>query len=74
MPKRFLSKRDYVQSLEIAARGFEFYGLLGALMRDADNKNLALLRAAFPGVWESLQEWKTRRVWPAHILEVVSHE
>lgn len=64
MSKVTLSKREYVQSLDIAARGFDFYGLLAATMRDADTENLGKLRAAFPGVWEPLNAWKGKRVWP----------
>ncbi len=64
MPKTRLSKREYVQSLEIAASGYDFYGIVAAAMRDADNENLARLRAAFPGVYESLLNWRGKKIWP----------
>lgn len=64
MPKPTLSKREYVQSMDLATRGYDFYGLLAATMRQADTVNLALLRAAFPGIWESLIEWTGKRMWP----------
>jgi len=64
MSKTRLSKREYVQSLEIAANGYDFYGIVAAAMREADNKNLERLRIAFPGVYESLLNWKGKKVWP----------
>lgn len=69
MPKTKLTKREYVQSLDIAAKGLDFYGILGALMRQADSENLAKLRASFPGIWESLVDWRGRPIWP---LETVA--
>ena len=67
MPKTTLSKREYVQSKDIAARGYDFYGLVAATMRQADTENLARLRAAFPGVYESLLNWRDKRIWPVGI-------
>jgi len=64
MTKTKLSKREYVQSLDIAARGYDFYGLVAAAMRDADTENLGRLRVAFPGIYESLLNWKDKRIWP----------
>ncbi len=64
MPKPKLNKPEYVQSVEIAGRGYEFYALIVAAMRQADTDNLIALRAISPGIWESLQEWKGKRIWP----------
>ena len=50
-----LSHYDYEQSLRISAEGYPFYALLAALMRDADTRNADLLRAGWPGIWESLR-------------------
>lgn len=52
---RRLSLYDYEASKEIAAKHYPFYALMAALMRDADSRNTDLLRAAWPGIWESLQ-------------------
>lgn len=64
MPRPKLNKSEYVQSLYIEAKGYKFYALIAAAMRQADSNNLPALRAMFPGIWESLQEWKDKRIWP----------
>ena len=58
-----LNEHEYKEGLHIAARGYHFYPLLMALMDKADNQNLAKLRAAFPGVWESRLQWRNAPVW-----------
>ena len=63
MPNTTLTEYEYVQSLKIAAKGYGFYGLVAATMRQADTENLALLRTAFPGVWESLMQWRDKPIW-----------
>lgn len=37
-------------------KDYPFYGLLMALMRQADSENLAKLRVAFPVTWEELSQ------------------
>jgi len=53
MPRR-ISLYEYEESQEISTKGYQFYALLGALMRDADTDNTAKLRAAWPEFWESM--------------------
>lgn len=64
MPRPKLSKSEYVQSVEIAGRGYQFYALIAAAMRQADSDNLASLKALFPGIHESLVEWRKKPIWP----------
>ena len=64
MPKTNLTQQEYVQSMAIASKGYDFYGILAALMRGADSENLAALRARFPGIWESLLDWREQPIWP----------
>jgi hypothetical protein len=52
---RRLSHHEYEQSKQISARGYQFYALLAALMRQADTENTALLKECWPDIWESLQ-------------------
>jgi hypothetical protein len=54
MTKR-LSLYEYEQSQQISAQGYQFYALLGALIRDADTDNTARLKAAWPDIYESMQ-------------------
>jgi len=49
-----LSHYDYERSL--ALRREPFYGLLMAAMRGADSNNADKLRAAWPRVWDELQD------------------
>jgi hypothetical protein len=63
---RRLNLYEYEQSLRIAAQGHSFYVLLAALMRQADTDNTDLLRAGWPGVWESLRK---RRNAPLGVVE-----
>ena len=56
MTKNFiLSHYDYILSQKISASGYSFYGLLAALVRDADTDNLERLRNAFPGFVDMFQ-------------------
>lgn len=49
-----MSHYDYKVSREIAATDPPFYALIMAAMRKADTPNAALLKAAFPDVWDEL--------------------
>ena len=58
-----LNEYDYVMSLSIGAKDYPFYALIAAAMRQADTDNLEKLSAAFPGMYESLLEWRERPMW-----------
>jgi hypothetical protein len=45
---------DYKCSQQIAAQDYSFEALIMAAMRQADNKNLEALKAAFPQVYQEL--------------------
>lgn len=47
-----MSLYDYRASAEIGATDPPFYALIMAAMHRADTVNSALLRAAFPDVWD----------------------
>jgi len=49
-----MSLLDYQQSKDLAYDN-EFYALLMAAMREADDNNLMRLRAVFPEIWDELQ-------------------
>jgi hypothetical protein len=49
-----MSLHEYRVSAEIARLNFPFYALVMAAMRQADDRNLAALRAAFPNIWTEL--------------------
>jgi len=51
-----MSLYDYRQSRELEAEGRPFYCLIMAAMRRADSNNAAILREAFPEVWEEVRE------------------
>lgn len=51
-----MSRYDYEKSKEIEAKGYPFYALLMATMKQADSDNIAKLRAAFPEVWDEMYE------------------
>jgi len=55
MPRTRLTLHEYEQSKAISAKGYQFYALMAALMRDADTRNTELLRANWPDIYESLQ-------------------
>jgi len=65
MPRR-ISLYEYEQSQEISAQGYQFYALLGALMRDADTNNTEKLKAAWPEFWQSMQR---RHNAPVGVIE-----
>lgn len=46
--------RTYIEGAEIESKDYSFYGLIQAAMRKADSQNQAILRAAWPDVWEEL--------------------
>jgi len=56
MNEYYCSLYDYLESQKIAAQGYTFYGLLGALVRKADTENLERIRKAFPGFVEMFVE------------------
>lgn len=45
-----MTRHEYEESGRIAAKGYPFYALLMACMRQADSGNYARLRLAFPAV------------------------
>ena len=51
-----MSLHDYEQSIKISVHDHPFYALIMAAMRQADSDNVAILREAFPEVWNELQE------------------
>ena len=66
-----MSHLIYMQSKAIMAGEGEvdpsFYAIIMAAMRKADTRNLRHLKAAFPGVWNELQE---RYVAPGGFLSM----
>lgn len=50
-----MSYHDYCESRHIEAKGYPFYALLMAAMRQADTDNLLRLQLAWPEVWAELQ-------------------
>lgn len=51
-----MSRHEYEVSKEIAGADYPFYALVMAAMRQADTGNASKLQAAFPDVWDELQE------------------
>ena len=45
---------EYEESKRLAAQCPSFYALIMCAMRDADTRNLEMLRAAWPDVWDEL--------------------
>lgn len=56
----------YKASIELGRGDPSFYGLVMAAMRKADTTNAAILRRAFPSVWDDLQ---ARYLAPGGVLE-----
>lgn len=56
----------YKASIELGRGDPSFYGLVMAAMRRADTTNTAILRAAFPAVWDDLQ---ARYLAPGGVLD-----
>jgi hypothetical protein len=50
-----MSLYDYLVSVKISAQDQPFYALIMAAMRQADDRNVELLKAAFPAVWDELR-------------------
>jgi len=50
-----MSHYHYVWGRNIEAKGYPFYALIHAALRQADTDNLEKLKAAFPEVWDELQ-------------------
>ena len=51
-----MSLYDYLASQKVLSRHYPFYALLMALIYQADTPNSEKLRAAWPEVWDELQE------------------
>lgn len=51
-----MSYIDYKKAQEIELRGFPFYALIQAAMRQADSDNLQKLKLVFPEVYGELAE------------------
>jgi len=66
MPRE-LNEHEYKESLRLAIGEFPFYAIVAAAMRQADTDNLKKLKAAFPGIWESLLEWVHKPIWRSSI-------
>ena len=60
-----MSYYDYIQSQEITAKGYYFYALIMAAMRQADSDNIEKLKSIFPDVYTEL---KTRYNAPGGLL------
>jgi len=61
-----MSLYDYKKSQEISAKGYPFYALIMAAMRQADTVNVIKLQKAFPEVWA---DFKARYFAPGGRLE-----
>ena len=61
-----MSLYDYQRSLHISNQNEPFYALMMALIRHADTKNLAILKANWPHIWE---EFYARYNSPGGVLE-----
>jgi hypothetical protein len=59
----------YRASIELGRTDPPFYALVMAAMRKADTTNAAILRAAFPSVWDDLQ---ARYLAPGGVLDTDS--
>ena len=55
-PKSAPTHYEYEMSKRISAEGYPFYAILSALIRQADDHNLAALRMAFPDVVAMFEE------------------
>jgi hypothetical protein len=51
-----MSRFDYEASKVIAQNDFPFHALVMAAMRQADTENRTRLMAAFPQVWDELEQ------------------
>ena len=49
-----MSHYDYKCSMKIAGEGYSFYALIMAAMRQADDKNLDMLRGCWPHIYKEL--------------------
>lgn len=58
-----LNEYEYIMSMSISAKDYPFYALIATAMRQADTDNLERLKMAFPGIYESLMEWKEKPLW-----------
>lgn len=50
-----MSRFDYEKSRDLVAEGYPFYAIVMAAMRQADPRNVARLRQAFPETWDELE-------------------
>jgi len=51
-----MSYYEYRVSQRLELEGYSFYTIIMAAMRQADTDNLELLKEAFPGMWQELQD------------------
>jgi hypothetical protein len=51
-----MSIYDYEKSILIESKGYPFYALIMAAMRQADTDNMVLLKTAFPGIYQELHD------------------
>ena len=64
-----MSIYDYEQSLALQGRGWSFYALVMAAMRQADMHNLEALKRAFPMQFEEL--WRRLNAPGGHLPDEV---
>lgn len=51
-----MSLHEYKQSIEIDDKDYQFYALIMAAMRKADDNNMLKLRSLFPDTFEELSK------------------
>ena len=61
-----MSLYDYMAGREIYEKGYPFYAVIQAAMRQADSDNIELLKSCWPEVWEEL--WRRYNA-PGGVLE-----
>lgn len=68
-----MSYQEYILGREISTKGYPFYALIQAAMRQADTDNLEKLKSLFP---ETFREFQTRYNSPKGLLldEIVEEE
>lgn len=51
-----MSLYDYKVSQKISAKDYPFYALIMAAMRQADSRNIEMLKMSFPETWDELNQ------------------
>ena len=51
-----MSYYDYIKGREIEAQDYPFYALIQAAMRQADDRNLEMLKRCWPEVYAELKQ------------------